>query len=126
MEAAAAYFSALRPRKRIKVVESDTAPKTYIAAFLWAAAEGSEREPLGERIVADLLPATIPTDLMLRRGAEARQAWSAMAATALYEALTVWVMAAWPEQSVERVDVMVRTAMVTAVMAPPPSRGRRR
>ena len=64
-----------------------------------------------ERIVADLLPATIPTDLMSRRGAEARQAWSAMAATALYEALTVWVMAAWPEQSVERVDVMVRTAI---------------
>jgi cytochrome c553 len=51
VEAAAAYFSALRPRKRIKVVESDTAPKTYIAAFLWAAVEGSEREPLGERIV---------------------------------------------------------------------------
>src|SRR5262249_1083566 len=28
IEAAASYFSALRPRKRIKVVESDTAPKT--------------------------------------------------------------------------------------------------
>jgi cytochrome c553 len=41
--------SALRPRKRIKVVESDTVPKTYIAAFLWAVVEGSEREPLGER-----------------------------------------------------------------------------
>jgi cytochrome c553 len=51
VEGAAAYFSALRPRKRIKVVESDTVPKTYIAAFLWAAVEGSEREPLGERIV---------------------------------------------------------------------------
>ena len=49
VEAAAAYFSALKPRKRIKVVESDTAPKTYIAAFLWAAVEGSEREPLGQR-----------------------------------------------------------------------------
>ena len=34
VEAAAAYFSALRPRKRIKVVESDTAPKTYIAVIL--------------------------------------------------------------------------------------------
>src|SRR6476661_9598352 len=37
VEAAAAYFSGLKPRKRIKVVESETAPKTFIAAFLWAA-----------------------------------------------------------------------------------------
>jgi cytochrome c553 len=57
VEAAAAYFSALKPRQRIKVVESDTAPKSYIAAFLWAAVEGSEREPLGQRIVE------IPDDL---------------------------------------------------------------
>ena len=33
VEAAAAYFSTLQPRKRIKVVESETAPKTFIAAF---------------------------------------------------------------------------------------------
>jgi len=39
IEAAAAYFSALQPRKRIKVVESDTAPKTYVAGLLWAAVE---------------------------------------------------------------------------------------
>ena len=39
VEAAAAYFSALQPRKRIKVVESDTAPKTYVAGLLWAAME---------------------------------------------------------------------------------------
>jgi cytochrome c553 len=57
IEAAAAYFSALQPRKRIKVVESDTAPKSYIAAFLWAAVEGGEREPLGQRILE------IPDDL---------------------------------------------------------------
>ena len=57
MEAAAAYFSTLQPRKRIKVVESETAPKTFIAAFLWAATEGSEREALGQRIVE------IPDDL---------------------------------------------------------------
>jgi cytochrome c553 len=57
METAAAYFSALQPRKRIKVVESDTAPKSYIAGLLWAAMEGSEREPLGQRIVE------IPDDL---------------------------------------------------------------
>src|SRR4029077_20694848 len=39
IEAAATYFSALQPRKRIKVVESDTAPKTYVAGLLWAAVE---------------------------------------------------------------------------------------
>jgi cytochrome c553 len=57
VEAAAAYFSALQPRKRIKVIESDTAPKTYVAGLLWAAAEGGEREPLGQRILE------IPDDL---------------------------------------------------------------
>ena len=57
VEAAAAYFSALPPRKRIKVVESDTAPKTYVAGLLWAAAEGGEREPLGARVVE------VPDDL---------------------------------------------------------------
>jgi cytochrome c553 len=35
IEAAATYFSALQPRKRIKVVESDTAPKTNVAGLLW-------------------------------------------------------------------------------------------
>ena len=57
VEAAAAYFSALPPRKRIKVVESDTAPKTYVAGLLWAAAEGGERESLGARVVE------VPDDL---------------------------------------------------------------
>jgi cytochrome c553 len=57
VEAAAAYFSALQPRKRIKVIEIDTAPKTYMAGLLWAAMENGEREPLGQRIVE------IPDDL---------------------------------------------------------------
>jgi len=47
VEAAAAYFSALKPRKRIKVVESDMVPKSYIAGLVWAATENGEREPLG-------------------------------------------------------------------------------
>ena len=51
IEAAATYFSALQPRKRIKVVESDTAPKTNVAGLLWAAVETGEREPIGARIV---------------------------------------------------------------------------
>ncbi|SFU66550.1 MULTISPECIES: c-type cytochrome [Bradyrhizobium] len=57
VEAAATYFSGLQPRKRIKVVESDTAPKSYIAALLWAAVEDGERDPLGQRILE------IPDDL---------------------------------------------------------------
>src|SRR5262245_62995295 len=58
IEAAATYFSALRPRKRIKVVESETAPKAYVAGVLWAAMETGEREPLGARIVE------VPGDLL--------------------------------------------------------------
>ena len=63
VETAAAYFSALQPRKRIKVVESDTAPKSYIAGLLWAAVEGSEREPLDQRILE------LPDDLQVSRAA---------------------------------------------------------
>ena len=58
MEAAAAYFSGLKPRKRIKVVESDMVPKSYIAGLVWAATENGEREPLGQRILE------IPDDLI--------------------------------------------------------------
>ena len=58
VEAAAAYFSALKPRKRFNVVEGDTAPKIYVAGLLWAAAESREREPLRQRIVE------IPDDLL--------------------------------------------------------------
>jgi cytochrome c553 len=51
VEVAAEYFAALRPRKRIKVVESDMVPKAYVAGLLWAAVESGEREPLGQRIL---------------------------------------------------------------------------
>src|SRR4029450_3169025 len=50
MEAGATDFSALRPRKRIKVVESDTAPKTYVAGLLWAAVETGEGGPSRWRV----------------------------------------------------------------------------
>jgi cytochrome c553 len=71
VQAAAAYFSGLRPRKRIKVVESDTVPKSYIAAVLWAAAEGNEREPLGERILE------IPDDLQRFESRDPRSTFTA-------------------------------------------------
>lgn len=73
IEAAAAYFSALQPRKRIMVIESDTAPKTYVAGVLWAAAEGSEREPLGARIVE------VPDDLLRFESRDPRSTFTAYA-----------------------------------------------
>ena len=57
VEVAATYFSALKPRKRIKVVESDSVPKTYVAGLLWTPVETGEREFIGARIVE------VPDDL---------------------------------------------------------------
>jgi cytochrome c553 len=48
---AAAYFSHLKPRKLITVIESAEVPKTYVAAFVYAPREGSEKEPIGDRII---------------------------------------------------------------------------
>ena len=65
-------------------------------------------------IIAELLPADIDADLMTRRGVEAKQRWESLTATPLYEELTLWVMAAWPDEGVDRVDAMVRTAIASA------------
>jgi cytochrome c553 len=73
IEAAAAYFSALQPRKRIKVVETDTAPKTYVAGLLWAAVETGEREPIGARIVE------VPDDLLRFESRDPRSTFTAYA-----------------------------------------------
>jgi len=54
---AAAYFSALKPRANIKVVETDTVPKTFIMANHLAAVNTGETEPIGRRIVE------VPEDL---------------------------------------------------------------
>jgi cytochrome c553 len=51
------YFAALKPRKKINVVETDTAPKTFVAGLFYALAPGDEREPLGDRILE------VPDDL---------------------------------------------------------------
>ena len=67
-----------------------------------------------EQIIWRLLPATMPSDLMARRGRDAQRAWAQVTATPLYEAMTVWVMAAWPDQVLERVDTMARTAIAAA------------
>jgi cytochrome c553 len=48
---AAEYFSSLKPKQIIKVIESDTVPKTYIARLFFAKREDGGTEPLGSRIV---------------------------------------------------------------------------
>jgi cytochrome c553 len=50
VQAAAAYFAALKPRQVVRVVESGTAPKTYVTGWFLAAASG-DKEPIGNRIV---------------------------------------------------------------------------
>jgi len=50
-KAAAAYFSSLKPRSNIKVVETDTVPKTSVAGWFLAASKSGDTEPIGERII---------------------------------------------------------------------------
>ncbi len=51
VQASAEYFAALKPSPRIKVVETSDVPKTYVAGWFLAAANGGEREPIGNRII---------------------------------------------------------------------------
>jgi cytochrome c553 len=57
IEAAAAYFSALKPVNFVTVVESDTAPKTIVTGGMLAKAPEGGMEPTGNRIVE------VPEDL---------------------------------------------------------------
>jgi cytochrome c553 len=66
IQEAAEYFSALKPRATIKVVETDTVPKTFVAGWFLGKAPGSETEPLGERIIE------IPEDLQQFENRDAR------------------------------------------------------
>jgi cytochrome c553 len=66
VRAAAEYFAALKPRATIKVVETDTVPKTYVAGWFLAGAKGGEREPIGDRIIE------IPEDLAQFENRDAR------------------------------------------------------
>jgi cytochrome c553 len=50
-EQAAAYFSALTPRQTIKVIETETVPKTRFAGWFLAALSGGEKEPIAGRII---------------------------------------------------------------------------
>jgi cytochrome c553 len=51
IKAAAAYFSSLKPKSVIKVVEADTIPATQIARVFYALSKNGGTEPIGERII---------------------------------------------------------------------------
>ena len=57
VEAAAAYFSALKPKSNIRAVETDAVPKTFVAGWFLAASKTGEKEPIGQRIIE------VPEDL---------------------------------------------------------------
>lgn len=52
--AAAAYFSQIKPRKLYRVVEGDTAPKTYIFNSAHLALASGEKEPLGNARIVEV------------------------------------------------------------------------
>jgi len=49
--AAAAYFSSLKPRSNIRVVETDTVPKTMVAGWFLTTSKSGEKEAIGQRII---------------------------------------------------------------------------
>ena len=51
IKAAAEYFAKLQPQFRIKVVESDTVPRIYVAGWILAVDKAGPREPIGQRII---------------------------------------------------------------------------
>ena len=51
VQSAAAYFSALKPRAVIRVVETEMVPKTIVAGWFLTAVNTDEKEPIGERII---------------------------------------------------------------------------
>jgi cytochrome c553 len=57
IEQAAVYFSGLKPRAAIKVVETATVPKTRVAGWFLAALSDGETEPIAGRIIE------VPEDL---------------------------------------------------------------
>jgi cytochrome c553 len=48
---AASYFASIKPKPWIRVVETDTVPKTKVAASVYQLADGGGSEPIGERII---------------------------------------------------------------------------
>jgi len=50
-QAAAAYFSSLKPKANIKVIEADTVPVSEIARVFYTVSKTGGTEPIGERIL---------------------------------------------------------------------------
>lgn len=50
IETSAAYFSAVRPRQSLRVVEAETIPRPEVG-WVWVLPEGAPREPLAGRII---------------------------------------------------------------------------
>ena len=48
---AAKYFSCLKPRRLITVIESEEVPKTYVAAWVFSPVNDKDKEPMGMRII---------------------------------------------------------------------------
>ncbi|HEX7951785.1 MAG TPA: hypothetical protein VF523_01795, partial [Burkholderiales bacterium] len=48
---AAEYFAALKPAPWIRVVETETVPKTKVGGWMLVADEGAGNEPIGQRII---------------------------------------------------------------------------
>jgi cytochrome c553 len=57
IEEAAAYFSSLKLKPIIRVVETDMAPKTYVHGWHLADLKSGEKEPIGQRVIE------VPEDL---------------------------------------------------------------
>jgi cytochrome c553 len=51
IEAAAAYFSSLKPARFVRVIETATVPKTSVAGWMLVTAQGGGTEPIGNRII---------------------------------------------------------------------------
>jgi cytochrome c553 len=51
VKAAAAYFSAIKPRAVIHVVEGESVPRTYVTGWHLALIDKGEREAIGQRII---------------------------------------------------------------------------
>ncbi|MES2626008.1 MAG: cytochrome C-binding protein [Pseudomonadota bacterium] len=49
--AAATYFASMKPRKWIRVVETDSVPETVVSGWMYIEKEGGGMEPIGNRIL---------------------------------------------------------------------------
>jgi cytochrome c553 len=51
LEAAATYFSAIKPRSIVRVVEASMVPRTAVSAWHLVVLDAAEMEPIGQRII---------------------------------------------------------------------------